>query len=534
MTAPAIPNRACNERGCDASCEFIAGCHALMRVLVLAVAVPPTFAQHDTTSTHTLGRARDLQGTWDYWTFTPLDVLAEIRRARAVDRARIGVAQARREAAQRGGHAIEWLPATRVLTASRSGTDLGDKLRALTQTSIIVDPRDGRIPPGASLAAKLTKRAVGAQGCRRPSWSCNSGGPEAWEPTIAEDRGVAERRSAGFQHRPRRCCPEARQQQRADRSVAGIRGDPARDESRRTNHPDRAGAAPAGRSLRQWLGDSAPATGKAIRSSLQPPISRTQSASIALTGSRRRIRRTSERRPSASHDWMGGRCNTSLLVNDPAASGGDTRAVYRPSADDSERRVDLNEYACHEGNYGLANCAERSARQRAAGNAELSVTARPRIAHDPASFHRGHSPSRRTMKIAATVSLVRVHAMSRRESRPAPTCERRVAPSPDAESGSRSEAAGPHRDAEASSAERPDAEFANIGSVLPGGSRQVQSVERPTRIPGTGPSTRLAGAGHGEPAKTGRPWPRLLMIPERDAALPPVRRRTTVPGSANC
>ena len=136
----------------------------------------------------------DLQGVWDYWTFTPLErpkefagkaVLTEKEAAELAQRLRdqaIGNDQ-KRVAGNPGGYSQEtWTDRTQA--------------RALTQTSIIVDPPDGKLPPITPEAKKREEAHLAAGG--RPVRTRTDGigvdGPE--------DRGLAERCILGFSTGP--------------------------------------------------------------------------------------------------------------------------------------------------------------------------------------------------------------------------------------------------------------------------------------------------------------------------------------------
>ena len=164
----------------------------LMLVLVFAVAVPPTVAQQALQARTPWGEP-DLQGTWDYWTFTPLERPAEFAGREQLTAA---------EAAQLAEKLHKGAVSDRVVAGDPGAysqqvwTDRGDKLRALTQTSIIVDPRDGRIPPLTPEAAKRAEahKAAGGHPVR-----IRTGGVGTDDP---EDRGVAERCLLGFSTGP--------------------------------------------------------------------------------------------------------------------------------------------------------------------------------------------------------------------------------------------------------------------------------------------------------------------------------------------
>ena len=139
----------------------------------------------------------DLQGTWDYWTFTPLERPTEF-----AGRETLTPEEALQYAERLHKAAVTDRPATRGASVDAAPysqavwSDRGTKVTALTQTSIIVDPPDGKIPPltpeGAEKAA--VHKAAGGHPVR-----IRTGGVGTDDP---EDRGVAERCLLGFSTGP--------------------------------------------------------------------------------------------------------------------------------------------------------------------------------------------------------------------------------------------------------------------------------------------------------------------------------------------
>ena len=137
----------------------------------------------------------DLQGVWDYWTFTPLErpeEFGERGELTAEEAAVVG---------QRGTEAA--------LARDADGPPPGDpggysqevwtdraRPTALTQASLLVDPPDGRLPAltAAAEAAAEAHRAGGGYPVRVRVGGLNEDGPEA--------RGVAERCLLGFSTGP--------------------------------------------------------------------------------------------------------------------------------------------------------------------------------------------------------------------------------------------------------------------------------------------------------------------------------------------
>ena len=137
----------------------------------------------------------DLQGVWDYWTFTPLERPAELAGKDVLtDEEAAAVAHAARDAA---------------LAIDRDGPQEGstgaygqavwterDRATALNQTSLIVDPPDGTMPPvtPGEMRRVTAHRAAGGRPVRSRAAGVASDGPE--------DRGLAERCIVGFSTGP--------------------------------------------------------------------------------------------------------------------------------------------------------------------------------------------------------------------------------------------------------------------------------------------------------------------------------------------
>ncbi|MEE2638095.1 MAG: hypothetical protein VYE68_12780 [Acidobacteriota bacterium] len=137
----------------------------------------------------------DLQGVWEYWTFTPLerpDELANTTELTA-EEAALAAQQASEQAL-----AIDTEGPAPGSTGAYGQAVWTERARAiaLTQTSLIVDPPNGKLPP---LARSETDRVAAHRATGgRPVRSRATGiGSDA-----AEDRGLAERCIVGFSTGP--------------------------------------------------------------------------------------------------------------------------------------------------------------------------------------------------------------------------------------------------------------------------------------------------------------------------------------------
>ena len=137
----------------------------------------------------------DLQGVWDYWTFTPLerpdeyaekDVLTNEETAEVAQRGKEAALARDREgpaAGSPGGYGQEvWTDRARAT--------------ALSQPSLIVDPPDGKIPSLTPAEENRVKahRSAGGRPVRTRARGVGTDGPE--------DRGLAERCIVGFSTGP--------------------------------------------------------------------------------------------------------------------------------------------------------------------------------------------------------------------------------------------------------------------------------------------------------------------------------------------
>ena len=160
-----------------------ASASVLALVVVVTLSIPVTVSgQVETTP----WGDPDLQGVWEYWTFTPLerpaelagkDVLTEEEAATIAQQLSdeaVGRDDTRPAEGQTGGY-------------NQSFWTERSRATALTQPSLIVDPADGQLPPLASEEQRRVEahRAAGDRPVRLRATGVGADGPE--------DRGLAER-----------------------------------------------------------------------------------------------------------------------------------------------------------------------------------------------------------------------------------------------------------------------------------------------------------------------------------------------------
>ena len=136
----------------------------------------------------------DLQGIWDYWTFTPLERPAEFsdRDVLTTEEAAVVARQSNEEALARDAPP----PPGQVGGYSQAVWTDRARATALTQPSLLVDPPDGKLPPLTPQAQHRAEahRAAGGHPVRLRVGGLNADGPEA--------RGVSERCVLGFSTGP--------------------------------------------------------------------------------------------------------------------------------------------------------------------------------------------------------------------------------------------------------------------------------------------------------------------------------------------
>jgi hypothetical protein len=286
----------------------------------------------------------DLQGVWDYWTFTPLERPKEFAgKATLTDEE---VAQL----AKRLGEQVTAGDARRPVAGGPVGysqQDWTDRARAtvLKQTSLIVDPPDGRIPPLTPEAQKAEQahRAAGGHPVRMRTDGVGADHPE--------DRGLSERCLLGFSTGP------PFQPGGYNNNVQIVQTPGHVMLLLEMNHDARIvpmdGRPHLPTSMRQWLGDS---RGRWEGNTLV----------IETTNFTPKVASFSARRGASGYE-LGSAENLRLVerftrvdartlhyeftVHDPTTFTRPFTGRLPMNASDDH----IYEYACHEGNYGLQN-----------------------------------------------------------------------------------------------------------------------------------------------------------------------------------
>ncbi len=167
----------------------------MMAVVVasLVIARAPATAQ-SAAGPRTAWGDPDLQGVWDYWTFTPLERPEEF-----ADRDQLTAEEAAVVAQRSNAEALardEPPPPGDVGGYSQAVWTDRARATALTQPSLLVDPPDGKLPAmtAAAQARAQADAAAGGYPVRLRVGGINEDGPEA--------RGAAERCLLGFSTGP--------------------------------------------------------------------------------------------------------------------------------------------------------------------------------------------------------------------------------------------------------------------------------------------------------------------------------------------
>ena len=137
----------------------------------------------------------DLQGVWEYWTFTPLEKPAELAGRDVLTEEEAAVI-AQRLSAEAVGRDDTRPPEGQTGGYNQSFWTERSRAEALTQPSLLVDPPDGRIPPRTEAEQRraAAHRDAGERPVRLRATGVGSDGPE--------DRGLAERCIVGFSTGP--------------------------------------------------------------------------------------------------------------------------------------------------------------------------------------------------------------------------------------------------------------------------------------------------------------------------------------------
>ncbi len=175
----------------DTTCRTMLTAAAVAAALVLAHA--PATAQSATGPSTAWGDP-DLQGVWDYWTFTPLERPEEF-----ADRDQLTAEEAAVVAQRSNAEALardEPPPPGDVGGYSQAVWTDRARATALTQPSLLVDPPNGKLPAmtAAATARAQADAAAGGYPVRLRVGGINEDGPEA--------RGAAERCLLGFSTGP--------------------------------------------------------------------------------------------------------------------------------------------------------------------------------------------------------------------------------------------------------------------------------------------------------------------------------------------
>jgi hypothetical protein len=172
---------------------------AVVTIAISLFAPPAAFGQgasapDGSTTPRTPWGDPDLQGIWDYWTFTPLERPAEF-----ADRDVLTAEEAAVVARQSNEEALACdAPPPPGQVGGYSQAVWTDRARAtaLTQPSLLVDPPDGKLPP---LTPEAQQRAAAHQSAGGYPVRLRVGGVDADGP---EGRGVSERCVVGFSTGP--------------------------------------------------------------------------------------------------------------------------------------------------------------------------------------------------------------------------------------------------------------------------------------------------------------------------------------------
>lgn len=319
---------------------IVAGLVALGSVRAEAQAQSATPSTSSSDGSRTPWGDPDLQGVWDYWTFTPLErpdefvgkqVLTDEETALVAQRGRAAALATDRDGPAEGNPGAY---------GQEVWTERG-RATALSQPSLIVDPPDGKIPPPTPEEARRVEShtAAGGRPVRTRAAGIGADGPD--------DRGLAERCIVGFSTGPPMLPAGYNNNVQifqapgyvalAVEMIHDVRIIPldGRD------HIDA--------DLRQWLGDARGHwEGQTLvveTTNFTDLIGSFSTTSVAWgTGADLRLTERFTRIDSNTMQYE-------FTVDNPTAFASTFSASYPMNRSE----LPLYEYACHEGNYGLFN-----------------------------------------------------------------------------------------------------------------------------------------------------------------------------------
>ena len=282
----------------------------------------------------------DLQGVWDYWTFTPLqrpdqfagkDSLTDEEAALVAERGR-AAAIATDENAPREGSTGAY--GQQVWTERSRAT-------ALNQPSLIVDPPNGKIPPLTAVETERVEahRAAGGRPVRSRATGIGTDGPE--------DRGLAERCIVGFSTGPPMLPAGYNNNAQIFQAPGYVALAIEMIHDVRIVPLDGRAHLPPG--VRQWLGDSRGRwEGETLvvdTTNFTNSVGSFSTTGVSWgTGANLRL---TERFTRVDADTL----QYEFTVENPSVFTRTFSARYPMHRSD----LPLYEYACHEGNYGLFN-----------------------------------------------------------------------------------------------------------------------------------------------------------------------------------
>jgi hypothetical protein len=341
--------------------------HVLIGCLVMmaAAGVAAQPAARDAAVPRTAWGAPDLQGVWDYWTFTPLERPSEFAgKAVLSDEEAAQLAQRlRREAI--AGDAKGPRPGDTGAYGQEAWTDRA-RATALKQTSLIVDPPDGKLPPLTDEARKRedAHRAGGGHPVRMRSDVIGADGPE--------DRGLSERCILGFSTGPPMLPGGYNNNVQLIQTPDSVVMILEMIHDVRVVPLDGRPHLPA--SIRQWMGDS---RGRWEGNTLVVETTNFNDKMASFSGRRGAAGfelgsaehlRLIERFTRADAETL----LYEFTVDDPATFS----RPFTGNLPMSLSRQPIYEYACHEGNYGLLHIllGTRAAERKTAGERKAGET----------------------------------------------------------------------------------------------------------------------------------------------------------------